>query len=129
MNRTDKNVLKQRLKEEKIQRKTVSFYRYVNIKDPKGFVTNCFSDGQAGRFGRILSRGRRYQRANERAREYLDSFVNSLYANTYFKDVPFKHAVDGNGKSFYKLIVKVRDKVVSDGINDPTPILPTPEPI
>jgi len=49
-----------------------------------------------------------------------DEFVSKLYATEYFKDVPFKHAVDGNGKSFYKLIVKVREKIVADGIKDPS---------
>lgn len=119
-NRTDKNVLKQRLKEEKIQRKTVSFYRYVNIKDPKKLRDELFllwSD--LGCFGRIYLAEEGINAQMSVPENNWDSFVNSLYAITYFKDVPFKHAVDGNGKSFYKLIVKVRDKVVSDGINDP----------
>jgi UPF0176 protein len=49
-----------------------------------------------------------------------EEFEKQLNCLSYFKDVPFKHAVDGNGKSFYKLIVKVRQKIVADGINDPT---------
>ena len=35
INKVDKKVLKQRLQEEKIIRKTISFYRYVNIKNPE----------------------------------------------------------------------------------------------
>jgi UPF0176 protein len=49
-----------------------------------------------------------------------EEFVNHLNSFSYFKEVPFKHAVDGNGKSFYKLILKVREKVVADGITDPS---------
>jgi UPF0176 protein len=32
--------------------------------------------------------------------------------------VPFKFAVEDSGKSFYKLAVKLRDKIVADGIDD-----------
>jgi UPF0176 protein len=49
-----------------------------------------------------------------------NKFVNELNSIDYFKEVPFKIAVDGNGKSFYKLVVKVRDRIVADGIDDPT---------
>ena len=34
------------------------------------------------------------------------------------KNVPFKIAIEDNGKSFYKLIVKVRKKIVADGLDD-----------
>jgi UPF0176 protein len=36
----------------------------------------------------------------------------------YFKDVPFKMAVTDktDGKSFFKLIIKVRDQIVADGL-------------
>lgn len=32
--------------------------------------------------------------------------------------MPFKIAVEDNGKSFYKLTIKVRNKIVADGLND-----------
>lgn len=120
-NRIDKNILKQRLKEETIARKTISFYRYVNIENPnqlrdelfkKWFELNCF--------GRIYLAKEGINAQMSVPENEWDSFVNYLYGIPYFTKVPFKHAVDGNGKSFYKLIVKVREKIVADGINDPT---------
>jgi UPF0176 protein len=121
VNRVDKKILKQKLQEEKIARKTISFYKYVDIENPqqlrdKLFITwtelNCF--------GRIYLAHEGINAQMSVPDTNWDTFVTKLYATEYFKDVPFKHAVDGNGKSFYKLIVKVRDKIVSDGITDPT---------
>ncbi|MBC7864144.1 MAG: rhodanese-related sulfurtransferase, partial [Bacteroidia bacterium] len=50
--------------------------------------------------------------------DYWEIFKEKLYAHKEFKDVPFKEAVEDSGKSFYKLVVKVREKIVADGITD-----------
>jgi UPF0176 protein len=49
---------------------------------------------------------------------HWDEYVQLLYADPRFKDVPFKYAVEDDGKSFYKLAVKVREKIVADGLAD-----------
>ena len=121
INRIDKNVLKQRLKDEKILRKTISFYRYVNIPNPEKLRDELFAKWQElNCFGRIYLANEGINAQMSVPENNWDEFVKFVYSLSYFKDVPFKHAVDGNGKSFYKLIVKVRNKIVSDGINDPT---------
>jgi UPF0176 protein len=120
-NRTDKNVLKQRLKEEKILRKTISFYRYVNIPNPEKLRDELYEMWtKLNCFGRIYLAHEGINAQMSVPVDNWDEFEKQLNCLTYFKDVPFKHAVDGNGKSFYKLIVKVRQKIVADGINDPS---------
>jgi len=120
-NRTDKHVLKQRLKEEKILRKTISFYRYVNIPNPEKLRDELFQMWtELNCFGRIYVAHEGINAQMSVPADNWDEFEKQLNCLSYFKDVPFKHAVDGNGKSFYKLIVKVRQKIVADGINDPT---------
>lgn len=120
VNRIDKNVLKQRLKEETIQRKTISFYRYVNIPNPQKLRDELFlAWSELNCFGRIYLANEGINAQMSVPEEHWDRFVKQLFSFYYFKDVPFKYAVDGNGKSFYKLIVKVRNKIVSDGIDDP----------
>lgn len=119
VNRTDKNVLKQRLKEENIKRKTISFYRYVQIPQPEDLRNELYKAwSEFNCFGRIYLAKEGINAQMSVPEDNWDAFVQQVYSLSYFKDVPFKHAVDGNGKSFYKLIVKVRDKIVSDGIND-----------
>lgn len=119
VNRTDKNVLKQRLKEETIKRKTISFYRYVQISEPDELRNELFKKWtELNCFGRIYLAKEGINAQMSVPEDNWDAFVSFVYSLPYFKDVPFKHAVDGNGKSFYKLIVKVRDKIVADGIED-----------
>jgi UPF0176 protein len=118
-NRTDKNVLKQLLKEEKFLRKTISFYRYVNIPTPEILRDELFEMwSDLNCFGRVYIAHEGINAQMSIPDVNWDEFVKQLYCLSYFKDVPFKHAVDGNGKSFYKLIVKVRQKIVADGIHD-----------
>lgn len=120
VNRIDKNVLKQRLKEENIRRKTISFYRYVTISNPEKLRDELFTTwSELNCFGRIYLANEGINAQMSVPENSWEQFVKALNTLSYFKDVPFKHAVDGNGKSFYKLIVKVRHKIVADGINDP----------
>ncbi len=120
INRIDKNVLKQRLREEKIQRKTISFYRYVNISDPQQLRDILYRQWQSMNcFGRVYLAHEGINAQMSVPENKWEEFLGYLYSLPYFKNVSIKNSVDGNGKSFYKLIVKVRDKIVSDGINDP----------
>ncbi|MDP2387214.1 MAG: rhodanese-related sulfurtransferase [Bacteroidota bacterium] len=121
INRINKDVLKQRLKEETFNRITLSFYRYVKIQTPqetRDALYKMWNDLNC--YGRIYLAEEGINAQMNVPEHNWDKFVEQLYAIDYFKDVPFKIAVDGNGKSFYKLVVKVRDRIVADGINDPT---------
>jgi UPF0176 protein len=121
VNRIDKNVLKQRLKEETVQRKTISFYRYVNIPDPQQLRDDLYKQwSESNCFGRIYLAKEGINAQMSVPETSWDAFVNHLYSISFFKDVPFKFAVDDDGKSFYKLIIKVKEKIVADGINDPS---------
>lgn len=118
-NRIDKNVLKRRLADEKISRITFSFYRYVKIDDPKLLRDELFERWTTlNCFGRIYIAQEGINAQMSVPEEKWESFVTYLYSDNRLKDIPFKIAVDGNGKSFYKLIIKVKEKIVADGIND-----------
>ncbi|HZK64944.1 MAG TPA: rhodanese-related sulfurtransferase [Puia sp.] len=118
-NRISQKELKQRLLEETEPRTTLSFYRYFPIADPKQCRDELYlalSTIQV--FGRIyLAReGINAQvsvpvsRMND-FRDYLESVepLRGLRLNTAFSD---------NGKSFWVLKIKVREKIVADGIRD-----------
>jgi len=118
-NRISQKELKQKLLEETIPRRTISFYRYFPIADPKVFRDELYlglSELQV--FGRIyLAReGINAQISVPLSREeefktYLESIdpLRGLRLNTAFSD----------GKSFWVLKIKVREKIVADGIKDP----------
>lgn len=120
VNRIGKDELKKRLKEEAFQRRTISFYRYVKITDPPSKRDELYKKwNELGCFGRIYIAEEGINAQMSVPEHNWNSFVEHLYADPYFKDVPFKIAVDGNGKSFYKLVVKVKKQIVADGIHDP----------
>lgn len=120
-NRINKKELKQKLQQEAVGRRTISFYRYVKIEDPSTLRNELFAQWSAlGVFGRIYlaNEGINAQMSVPEANWGL--FVERLYADARFTNVPFKLGVEDNGKSFYKLAVKVRSKIVADGLNDAT---------
>jgi len=120
-NRINKDVLKQRLREETFTRKTISFYRYVPITDPHALRDRLFLDWSAlNCFGRIYLAHEGINAQMSVPEHEWENFTAQLASIPEFCGVPFKHAVDGNGKSFYKLIIKVREKIVADGIADPS---------
>jgi UPF0176 protein len=105
-----------------IARTTVSFYRYVQIADPAAFRSKLLEKwGSLGCLGRIYV-----------AKEGINAQMNVPSKNWQQFDawnktlpelqgVPYKLAVsEGEASSFYKLTIKVKDKIVADGLNDPT---------
>ncbi len=119
-NRVNKHELKKKLQEETFQRITLSFYRYVQIENPALLRDELFKQWSAlNCFGRIYVAHEGINAQMSVPEHNWEQFKQQLYSDQRFADVPFKIAVDGNGKSFYKLGVKVRDKVVADGIEDP----------
>ncbi len=118
-NRINKDELKRRLAQENIERITVSFYKYVKIENPQELRDSLFIKwSQLNCFGRIYVAHEGINAQMSVPKLNWETFVNELYSDVRFKDVPFKIAVDGNGKSFYKLVIKVKDKIVADGIED-----------
>ena len=47
-----------------------------------------------------------------------ERFKENLYQIKELKDIPFKIAVEDDGKSFFKLTIKVREKIVADGLSE-----------
>ena len=118
-NRVSQKELKQRLLEEKIPRQTLSFYRYFEITDPKTFRDKLWSDLDGMQvFGRIyLAREGINAQVSvplsriEEFRTYLDNIEQ-------LRDLRLNKAFADDGKSFWVLKIKVRDKIVADGITD-----------
>ena len=120
VNKINKNVLKQLLKEENLKRKTISFYRYVYIPNPIDFRNELFKIlTDLNCFGRIYLAHEGINAQMSVPEINWDKFIKQLNDFPYFKGISIKLAIDDNGKSFYKLVVKVKSKIVSDGIKDP----------
>ncbi len=118
-NRVNKKELKKRIQEENSKRITISFYRYVIIENPQELRDKLFVEWSG-----ISVLGRTYiAREGINAQisvpeEKFESFKENLFLDSRFANIPIKIAVEDNGKSFYKLAIKVRHKIVADGLND-----------
>jgi UPF0176 protein len=120
-NRVSQAELKIRLFEEKEFRKTISFYQYFTISDPQAFRDEFYKGlHELNVFGRIYvaSEGINAQASvPESNYEALVQFLNGYEA---LNGIRINVAVDDDGKSFWVLKVKIRDKIVADGISDAT---------
>ena len=118
-NTEDKRVLRQRMLAESTPRTTVSFYKYHQIEDPQGFRDQLFA-----RWKELNVLGRTYiasEGINAQVSvptENFKSFVEDLFTIDFLNGIRLNTAVD-EGKSFYALKVKLRKKIVADGIEDP----------
>lgn len=120
-NRVNNEALRQRMLAETAPRTTLSFYKYFHISDPETFRNELYQKLEAlSVFGRIYvaHEGINAQVSVPQAsfaalKDCLDGYdaLNNLRLNI---------AVDDDGKSFWVLKVKVRSKIVADGIDDPS---------
>lgn len=118
-NKYDKATLKKRLEAEPFKRHTLSFYRYVILEDPQSLRDELYREwNKLGVLGRIYIAKEGINAQLSVPEPNMVEFTQKLFARPYFNGIPFKHAVDGDGKGFLKLTVKVRHKIVADGLDD-----------
>ena len=119
-NRIATEELKKRLYQETEKRITISFYHYFLIEDPKQFRDHLYLHlSNLAVFGRIYvaSEGINAQiSVPESGYEAMKTF---LYSAAPLNGIRLNIAVDDDGKSFWVLKIKVRNKIVADGIEDP----------
>ena len=120
-NRVNKEILKQRLVNETFNRKTLSFYRYLNIQNPSEFRDDLYSKwSELGCFGRIYVAREGINAQMSVPEHNLSAFLQQLDSFPGLGEMPIKYALVDNGKSFYKLTIKVRPKIVADGLDHDT---------
>jgi len=101
-------------------RVTLSFYRYVRISDPVAFQTRLRDAwGALECMGRIYVASEGINAQMNVPKEHFKAFDTWTQSQPELAGVPYKIAVDeGKELSFYKLAVKVKGKIVADGLND-----------
>jgi len=118
-NRVNSEELKKRLHEEKEPRTTISFYKYFSIGDPQQFRDDLYKElFKLHVFGRIYVAHEGINAQISVPTIHLEAFKTYLYSIQPLDGVRLNTAVD-DGKSFWVLKVKVREKIVADGITDP----------
>lgn len=102
-------------------RLTLSFYAYAKIENPQQFRDDLFLAWDA-----LDALGRTYV-AHEGINAQMsvpaskfEAFRDTLEAYDFMKGIRLNVAVEQDDLSFLKLTVKVRNKIVADGLNDDT---------
>ena len=119
-NRVSQRELKERLFQESEKRTTISFYRYFPIGDPRTFRDQLYSALSALKvFGRIYVAGEGINAQISVPQSKFEALRALLEGIPGMEGLRLNIAVDDDGRSFWVLKVKVRDKIVADGIEDP----------
>jgi UPF0176 protein len=119
-NRISRKELKERLLNDSTPRTTISFYCYFKIDDPAVFRNSLYKDlKEIGVLGRIYIANEGINAQVSIPTENVENFRQYLYSIEPLNGLRLNIAVDDDGKSFFVLDVKVRNKIVADGIEDP----------
>lgn len=100
---------------------TLSFYKYVHLENPAAFrqeLWRVFTD--LGIVGRIYVAEEGINAQISVPKEKFANFDAFMKSKVELADVPYKMAVEelSEGPAFKKLIIKVKHKIVADGLDD-----------
>ncbi len=103
------------------ERFTLSFYKYHHLENPKEFRDHLFINWNAlDVLGRINIANEGINAQLSVPAKKFDQFKHFLDGIDFLKDVRLNIAIQHYDKSFLKLKIKVRPKIVTDGLNDST---------
>ena len=103
------------------QRLTLSFYAYAQIQNPTQFRNDLFlAWNPLGVLGRIYVANEGINAQLSLPADNFYAFKDTIEAYDFMKGIRLNIAVEQDDHSFLKLTVKVRDKIVADGLVDET---------
>lgn len=118
-NKTSQARLKERLFNDAATRATVSFYQYYPIENPDNFRDALFENFEKlGVLGRVYIASEGINAQISVPTGNFEQFKKYLYSIDFLNCVRLNTAVEDDGKSFWALHIRVRQKIVADGIDD-----------
>ncbi|WP_149273882.1 oxygen-dependent tRNA uridine(34) hydroxylase TrhO [Pareuzebyella sediminis] len=109
------------IKEAGQERLTISFYKYAHLGNPEIFRNHLFIHwNELEVLGRIYVAHEGINAQLSVPAENFQAFKEHLDSITFLKGVRLNIAIEQDNLSFLKLKVKVRHKIVADGLNDAT---------
>ena len=103
------------------ERLTISFYTYAKIGNPEIFRNHLFlAWNELDVLGRIYVATEGINAQLSVPADHFQDFKEHLDSISFLENVRLNIAVEQDNFSFLKLKVKVRDKILADGLNDHT---------
>jgi len=120
-NAINKKELKAKVDQAPVPRKTVSFYKYHQLRNPQIFRDHLYLLlVQIGVLGRIYIAREGINAQISVPLENWNLFVSKLNEITFLEGNRLNFAIEDNPKSFVVLKIKLRSKIVADGLDDET---------
>ena len=103
------------------ERITLSFYKYFNLGNPSLFRDHLFiAFSKLDVLGRIYVASEGINAQLSVPKENLEIFKKSISEILPLNDIRLNIAREHYSKSFLKLIIKIKEKIVADGLNEKT---------
>lgn len=118
-NRISRKLLKEKASSDTTPRTTISFYCYFNISNPDDFRNSWYLQlTKFGVYGRIYVANEGINAQINCPTSLLENLRSFIYSHPPMEGLRLNTAVDDNTQSFYVLDIKVRKRIVADGIED-----------
>ena len=113
-------LLKEQIRQNGEARVTISFYKYHHIEEVEHFRNELYrSCENLNVLGRIYLAPEGINAQISVPSKNLEAFKDLLNQISFLQKIRLNIAIQDDGKSFFKLKITVRKKIVADGINDP----------
>ena len=120
-NKYDKRLLETQLANSDIERVTFSFYQYHQIEDPQALRDQLYLEWVAlDLLGRIYIAKEGINGQASIPKNNFHLFRAAIEAHAFMNNMRLNIAIEDDGKSFIKLKILVRNKVLADGLDDST---------
>jgi UPF0176 protein len=118
-NRIEGRVLKEKMRSLPEKRVTISFYKYHHILNPQSFRDELYVGFDSlNVLGRIYIAPEGINAQISVKEENIERFRHYLYGIPFLTNIRLNIAIQDDGKSFFKLKILVRKKIVADGLDD-----------
>jgi UPF0176 protein len=118
-NKIEGRLLKEKIRSAAEKRITISFYKYHHISAPNDFRDELYVNLEKfDVLGRIYIACEGINAQISVPEKNLGAFRHYLNSIAFLLDVRLNTAVQDDGKSFFKLKILVRKKIVADGLDD-----------
>ena len=116
-NKYDRETLAKKLAAEEFSRRTISFYRYTTMDKVEALRDRLYEEwSELGCLGRVYLAREGINAQMSIPEPQLEDFLLKL--NSFLPDIRIKYAIEDQSASFLKLIVRIKKKIVADGLED-----------
>ncbi len=111
--------LKKKIQNSRVKRTTISFYKYAKIGNPQLFRDHIYLNwNELGVLGRIYVATEGINAQISVPTSNLEKLKASMSEIDFLDGIRLNYAVEDDGKSFFKLAIKVKNKIVADGLEE-----------